>query len=64
LPLGYTTLAAGNPTWYEAVVPGVSPEEEAEIESAYKEVTARWDPNLESDMMLKPVREIKTEVLG
>lgn len=43
VPSEYATTPDGTPAWPEAVVPAISPEEEAEIRRIAE--TAHWDPN-------------------
>ncbi|KAK1572847.1 acetyltransferase [Colletotrichum navitas] len=62
LPASHSTTADGTPTWPDAMVPAVTPEEEAEIQRNAK--TAHWDPNEESDELLIPIREAKDEILA
>lgn len=63
IPYEYATQADGTPTWPEAVVPAVSSEEEVDLQRAHDEVTSRWDPNMEPDVLFGPMREIKNEVI-
>lgn len=61
LPEARATLRDGTPAWPEAVVPAVSPEEEAEIRRVA--ATAHWDPNEESDHLGEHIQEAKKEIL-
>ncbi|ROW04791.1 hypothetical protein VMCG_04931 [Cytospora schulzeri] len=62
IPPDHATLPDGTPAWPEAVIPAVSPEEEAELNRIAE--TAHWDPNLESDVQFEPVRAIKKPILA
>ncbi|KAK5989901.1 hypothetical protein PT974_08164 [Cladobotryum mycophilum] len=62
LPLSHATNADGTPAWPEALVPAVSPEEEAEINRVAE--TAIWDPNEESDVLFAPINKIEKELMG
>ncbi len=61
LPLSHATTADGTPTWPEAIVSAVEPEEEAEIRRIA--TTAIFNPNEDSDVLLVPIREVKNEIL-
>lgn len=62
LPAEFATKPDGTPTWSEAVVPAVSPEEEAEVRRVA--ATAVWDPNQESDVLSEPVTALREPLLA
>ena len=62
LPPSHATLADGRPVWPEAMVPAVSPEEEAEIQRVA--ATAIFNPNKETDPLDDKVTQIKNELMG
>ncbi|KAK9777610.1 putative Acetyltransferase-2 [Seiridium cardinale] len=62
IPLEYATNEDGNPAWPEAIVPPVSPGEEAEIRRVAE--TAFWDPNTGPDVFIEVTRPVKNEILA
>jgi len=62
LPESHAVGVDGGPAWPEAVVPAVDAAEEAEMQRVAD--TAIWDPNEESDGLVKPVQEAKREILA
>ncbi|GAB7357757.1 hypothetical protein MBLNU459_g0407t2 [Dothideomycetes sp. NU459] len=48
--------------WPEAIVPAVSPEEEAEFKRLAD--TAVFDPNTETDALLPPIQQARSEILA
>jgi hypothetical protein len=61
IPASHSTNSDGTLAWREAVVPAVSPEEEAEI---LRIASAEpWDPNGDMDDLDLELRKIKKEIL-
>lgn len=62
LPASYATDDNGEPTWPEAIVPAVGPEEEAEIHRIAE--ATPWAPNTESDPLDIAIKETKDRLLA
>ncbi|UKZ92986.1 uncharacterized protein TrAFT101_007918 [Trichoderma asperellum] len=62
LPESYAVLADGGPAWPEAMVPAVSPEEEAEIKRVAE--ATQWNPNNDTDPLDEAVTNIKNKIMA
>ncbi|KAH8123689.1 hypothetical protein ACSS6W_007302 [Trichoderma asperelloides] len=62
LPESYAVLADGRPAWPEAMVPAVSPEEEAEIKRVAE--ATEWNPNNDTDPLDEAVTNIKNKIMA
>jgi hypothetical protein len=62
LPPQYTTNADDTPVWPEAVVPAVSPEEEARLFQIAD--AALWNPRNEGEDLEVELRQVKKEILA
>jgi hypothetical protein len=61
LPASHAILADGEPAWPEAIVPAVTPEEEAEVRRVA--AATPWNPNNESDPLDAVMGKIRDEIV-